>query len=331
MYIVSVGAADLLSRDEIRAFTRRSNFAGVVAIAWSWLVIAGCFAAVATVSTWAPIPYVGAVPVWLVFAVAVVVVGGRQLALAVAMHEAAHGTLFQSRWCNEVLVDWLCARPVWSDVGRYRVHHLGHHAHTGTDRDPDLGLALGEPMSRGSLVRKLLRDVSGLSGLRRVLGLLAIDSELLVYDVGGSPRRAPVRGAGHHLRALVRNVWRPVLANAVLFAMLALAGYAWVFSVWAVAYLTMFSVVIRVRSLAEHACTERTDDQLLNTRTTRAGWLARMTFAPLNVNYHLEHHLLPTVPYWQLPLLHRRLVSADALPLQSLARGYVHVLQLVSK
>ncbi|HTL36749.1 MAG TPA: fatty acid desaturase, partial [Kofleriaceae bacterium] len=221
--------------------------------------------------------------------------------------------------------------PVWSDTARYRVHHLGHHAHTGTDRDPDLGLALAEPMSRGSLVRKLLRDVTGLSGLRRVLGLLAIDAELLAYDVGGSPRRAPVRSAGHHVKALARNVWRPLFANAVLFALLAATGHAWVFSVWAVAYLTMFSLVIRVRSLAEHACTERTDDQLLNTRTTHANWLARMTFAPLHVNYHLEHHLLPTVPYWQLPQLHKRLAAADALPSQSVARGYLHVLQLVSR
>jgi fatty acid desaturase len=316
---VTVGAADLLTRDEIKAFTRRSNLAGTVAIAWTWAVIAGCFVAVALV----PHP--------AVFVAAVILVGGRQLALAVAMHEAAHGTLFRTKWCNEVLVDWLCARPVWSDVARYRVHHLGHHAHTGTDRDPDLGLALAEPMSRGSLVRKLLRDVSGLSGLRRVLGLLAIDAELLVYDVGGNPRRAPIRSRGHHLRALARNVWRPLLANAVILGVLALVGHAWVYSVWISAYLTMFSLVLRVRSLAEHACTERTDDQLLNTRTTRASLLARMTFAPLHVNYHLEHHLLPTVPYWQLPQLHRRLAAQDALPAQSLARGYVHVLELVSR
>jgi fatty acid desaturase len=133
------------------------------------------------------------------------------------------------------------------------------------------------------------------------------------------------------VRALARNIWRPLLANAALFAILAALGHAWVFSVWAVAYLTMFSLVVRIRSLAEHACTERTDDQLLNTRTTHANLLARMTFAPLHVNYHLEHHLLPTVPYWQLPGLHRRLAQSDALPSQSVARGYLHVLQLVSR
>jgi fatty acid desaturase len=312
-------AVDLLSREEIRAYTRRSNLAGALAVAWSWLVIAGCFAALALV----PHP--------LVFVATVILLGGRQLALAVAMHEAAHGTLFRSRWCNEVLTDWLCARPVWSDTARYRVHHLQHHAHTGTDRDPDLGLALAEPMSRASLARKLLRDITGASGLRRIVGLLAIDAELLAFDVGGSPRRAPVRSAGYHLRALARNLWKPLVANAAMFAALYALGHAWVYLAWVVAYLTMFSLVLRVRSLAEHACTVRTDDQLRNTRTTHAGLLARVTFAPLHVNYHLEHHLLPTVPWWRLPALHRMLVARDALPATSLARGYVHVLQLVSR
>jgi fatty acid desaturase len=315
---VSLGAADLLTRDEIRAFTRRSNLTGVLAVAWIWAGIAGCFALLA------------AVPHPAVFVLVVIVLGGRQLALAVAMHEAAHGTLFRTRWLNETFADWLCARPVWSDVARYREHHLGHHAHTGTERDPDLGLALAEPMTRGSLLRKLVRDITGASGVRRVIGLLAIDAEVLRYDVGGSPRRAPRRSAGYHLRALANNLWRPVLANAAMLAALYAAGHAWVYLAWIAAYLTMFSLVIRVRSLAEHACTERTDDQLRNTRTTHANLLARVAFAPLHVNYHLEHHLLPTVPWWRLPALHRTLAARGALPEASLARGYLHVLQLVT-
>ena len=58
-----MGASEVLSREEIRAFTRRSNLAGAVAIAWTWLVIAGCFAALA------------AVPHPAVFVAAVIVLG----------------------------------------------------------------------------------------------------------------------------------------------------------------------------------------------------------------------------------------------------------------
>src|SRR5688572_29155551 len=99
-------ASDVLSRDEIRALTRTSDAWGFAAIAWTWLVIAASFAALAR---W-PHP--------ATFAAAVIVLGGRQLALAVLMHEGAHGTLFRTRAVGDVLVDWLCGRPVWADVVR---------------------------------------------------------------------------------------------------------------------------------------------------------------------------------------------------------------------
>ncbi|HEY5949429.1 MAG TPA: fatty acid desaturase family protein [Kofleriaceae bacterium] len=311
-----VGAADLLTRDEIRAFTRPSNTAGAVAIAGTWLVIAAAFALLAR---W---PNPGT------FVVALVILGGRQLALAVAMHEAAHGTLFRTRWLNDTFADWTCGAPVWSDVERYRKHHLGHHAHTGTDRDPDLGLAPIEPMTRGSLARKIARDLTGVAGLRRLVALVLMDLELLTYNVGGAVRWNK-RGVRFHATAFVRNTFKIVASNLALYGLLALAGEGWLYLAWVVAWLTTFGLFLRIRMLAEHACLERTPDPLRNTRTTHASLLARATVAPLHVNYHLEHHLLPTTPWFRLPALHR--VLADRLPPTSMAESYVAVLRTVSR
>ena len=311
-----VGAADLLTRDEIRAFTRTSNVAGALAVGGTWLIIAATFYMLAR---W-PNPFV--------FAAAVVILGGRQLALAVAMHEGAHGTLFRTRWFNEVFADWACAAAVWSDVTRYRKHHLGHHAHTGTDRDPDLGLAPIKPMRRSSLARKIARDLTGVAGVRRLLALVLMDFELLTYNVGGGVRWNK-RGAGFHAKAFVRNTYKVFLINAALFAILALAGAGWLYLAWLVAWFTTFGLFLRIRMLAEHACLERTSDPMRNTRTTHASLLARATVAPLHVNYHLEHHLLPTTPWFRLPALHRAL--ADRLPASSAAPSYVAVLRTVSR
>jgi fatty acid desaturase len=308
-------AADLLTREEIRAFTRASDGAGIRAVVATWTVIAGTFVVLAR---WPhPVVFVGAV----------VVLGGRQLALAVMMHEAAHGTLFRRKWLNDRVADWICARPVGADVARYRKHHLGHHAHTGTERDPDLGLASAFPVTPASMARKLARDVSGVSGLRRLIGLLLMDAELLTYNVGGDARRVAYRGFGGHARALVRNGSGAVLANGVMLAALAATGHTWVYAAWAVANLTTYGLFLRIRSIAEHACMERSADPLRNTRTTRANVLARVTVAPLNVGHHLEHHLLPTVPYFRLPELGRALVERGAMPEASTAPGYVAVLR----
>jgi fatty acid desaturase len=306
-----------LTREQIRSLTRPSNLAGAFAVVSIWAVIAACFAALAR---W-PHP--------ITFVLVVVLLGGRQLALAVAMHEAAHGSLFRTRWLNEVLTDWLCAAPVWADVARYRRHHLAHHAYTGTERDPDLGLAPVEPISRASLLRKIARDVLGLSGLRRVAGLLLIDLELLTYNVGGVVLRAPRRGVMQHLRAGARNLCRPVVANLGLALALWALGIGWTYLAWVAGYLTTFSLFIRVRSLAEHAMMERDGDIFRNTRTTRAGLLARATVAPLCVNHHLEHHLLPTVPWFRLPALGRALSQANAIPATARASGYREVLRAV--
>ena len=105
----------IISSDEIRALTRRSDLWGFWAIGSTWAVIVGTFA---VLSRW-PSPWT--------FAASVVVLGGRQLALAILMHEAAHRTLFENRFLNDVATDWLCARPVHGHVEKYRKHHLQHH------------------------------------------------------------------------------------------------------------------------------------------------------------------------------------------------------------
>jgi fatty acid desaturase len=97
--------------------------------------------------------------------------------------------------------------------------------------------------------------------------------------------------------------------------------------VWVLAFLTLLPLFIRIRSIAEHGCLERTPDMFRNTRTTRAGWLARMTVAPVNVNYHLEHHVMASVPYYRLPQMHQWLRAKEALPE---APGYLDVLTLAS-
>src|SRR5207244_3537214 len=98
---------------------------------------------------------------------ALVGIGGRQLGFAILMHEAAHRSLFRSRRWNDVVGNWVCAYPVWSDLYPYRAYHLQHHAKTGTAEDPDLSLAAPFPVTRASLRRKIWRDLTGQTGWKR--------------------------------------------------------------------------------------------------------------------------------------------------------------------
>ncbi len=98
-----------------------------------------------------------------------------------------------------------------------------------------------------------------------------------------------------------------LITNAILLGALWASGHPWLYGVWVLAYVTPFPLFIRIRSMAEHACLETSDDPLRNTRTTHAGWLARATVAPIRVHYHVEPPLMASVPYFRLPKMHRML------------------------
>lgn len=314
---MSFNLKDVLTKEEIRELTAKSDLRGAWAVLRIYLTVAATFA------------LLGLYPHPLTFLFAVFILGGQQLACAILTHEAAHKTLFKNRWMNEVLADWMCARPTWTDVERYRQHHIAHHTHTGTDKDPDMSLVTPFPGTRRSLMRKFFRDLNGQTGIRRMVGLIGMDVGILKYTVAAEVERLPQEGRTwkEYIREGTKNMGPMIITNATMIAVLSLFDMAWVYSAWLIAYLTTFSLYVRIRSIAEHACTEGGPDMFKNTRTTYANWLARLTVAPMNVNYHLEHHVMASVPYYRLPQLHKKLLEKG---LVKPVRGYAEVLKLAS-
>src|SRR3990172_4074303 len=144
-----------LEAHDVRSLLALRDGRSWLSIATNWSLVAAAFALVAA----APNP--------LTIVAALFVIGGRQLGLAVLMHEAAHRTLLRDRRWNDLVGNWLCAYPIWSDIGPYRPYHLKHHAKTWTAEDPDLALANPFPITRASLRRKVWRDLSGRTGWKR--------------------------------------------------------------------------------------------------------------------------------------------------------------------
>lgn len=314
---------DLFSRDEIRMLTERSDSAGFAAIAFTWGVIVATLALLAFA---AQQPLVFAIPL---FAFGMMVLGGRHLALAILMHEASHGTLFKTKWLNDVFTDWVCARPIWNDVQRYKVHHFAHHTHTAQAGDTDLSLVDGLPCTRASLWRKFARDLSGLTGLKFLFGRVLMDAGVIAWTINAEVRRLPQDGRRwyDYPRHFVRNSWRTFVVQLVLLGLATAAGHAWLYGMFVLSYITPFPLILRIRSMAEHACTDTSTDMFLNTRSTRAGLLARMTVAPHRVNFHIEHHVMASVPFRKLPLMHRMLRERGAV---AEPPGYLDVLRRVS-
>lgn len=302
--------SDLFSREEITELTSKSDIHGSWAVLSTWAVIGGTFAAVA--STWEYLPAWGKL---LMCIAALIVLAGRQLALAIIMHDASHQSLFKTKRLNDVATDWLCARPIWNDLKKYRAHHIRHHSKTSTVDDPDLSLVAGFPTSKKSLMRKFLRDISGITGFKFAVGRVLMDTEKMEWTVSNDRRwiSQEARHWADYAKAFLKNSGGAIATNAALFSVLWVAGHPKLYALWVLAYLTPFPLFLRVRSMAEHAGMSTSNSALTNTRTTKAGYIARALVAPIHVNYHKEHHLMATVPYFKLPRMHQMLKD----------RGYV--------
>ena len=287
-----------LSRPEIAELLELHDARSWLSLAVDWGLV---FASFAVVAAW-PNP--------LTILAALFVIGARQLGLAVLMHEAAHRTLLRDRRWNDFVGSWLCAYPVWSDLRTYRRYHLQHHAKNWTAEDPDLGLATKHPVTRASMLRKISRDLSGRTGIKFARAAFARTFRRWWVD--------------EHARRAARGV---AVTNGVLLLSLAALGRPELYLLWAGAWLTTNTFVTRIRSIAEHNMVPDPADPLRNTRTTLARAWERLLVAPNRVNFHLEHHLLMTVPHYHLPRMHRLLAERGALDGALVARGYPGVLR----
>ncbi len=283
-----------LDADAIHRLAGRSDAMGAWLVFHCWGVILG---AVALFALW-PNP--------LTFLLAVVLIGSRQLGLAILMHDAAHNALFNNRRINEFAGEWLCGRPILAELASYRHYHLTHHRYTQTEKDPDLVLSAKFPTSHASLRRKFIRDLTGQTGVRQVVGQIVMSFRLAGDD---DAIAAATEDAALAFKA--RDLWKSLLVFLGVALLMSILGQWWYgLAFWLLPYLTWFQLVLRIRNIAEHGATEQSEDPLRNVRTTRAGPIARALLAPYWVNYHLEHHMIMHVPCWRLPDLHRALCDA---------------------
>lgn len=295
------------SPGQMAAVRARSDVKGLLCVAHAWAMIG---AMMALYALW-PNP--------LTFLLAVIIIGGRQLGLAILMHDAAHGVLMRTKWLNEWVGKWLLAYPVLGDMLSYRHYHLVHHRRTQQADDPDLGLSAPFPITRSSFRRKMWRDISGQTGFkqRKAQFLRAIGTKDMT------------------LAQRAQNYWERLgpqtVANAVLLALMTAFGkphYYLMF--WALPNITWQMVITRIRNIAEHAVVPDNDDVMRNARTTYASWWVRALVAPYWVNYHVDHHLLFYVPCYNLPKLHALLLAKGFGPSMEIQPNYWTVLKLAT-
>jgi len=265
--------SDFVSREELRKLSRTKDWQGALMLGGNLALLAGAFALAI---------------LWtnpLTILIAILLIAGRQLALSIVMHDCAHKSLFRTPWLNEFAGHWIGGAAVDVPLQLYRDYHLDHHRHAGTDKDPDQGLVKAYPVTKNSLRRKFIRDVTGETAVRDLI---------MAWRTPDWRQKTPF-----------------LMFQLALLAALTAAGAPWAIALWWAARIFVYPAIMRLRNIGEHGVAiDRYDTEpRLNTHTTIANWFERLLLAPNNVNYHLEHHMFAAIPPYNLPRLHKLLAS----------------------
>jgi hypothetical protein len=190
---------------------------------------------------------------------------------------------------NDWVGRWLLGYPAFVPLEAYRRGHMAHHRDEFGPDEPDMNLYVGYPITRRSLGRKLRRDALGRSGWKNLRGLL------LAFR---SPTARPL-------------AVRILAAQVVIVGVLTAFGRPelWLF-LWFLPWMTVWRVINRLRSIAEHGGMTRSSDRRLTTHVVRQRPMARFWMVPYNTGWHLAHHVDRGVPFRNLPRLHAELVAS---------------------
>lgn len=233
---------------------------------------------------------------WFVLLPAILVMGLVLNVCAAFIHEGVHNLIVRSRSGNRWL-GFLCGVPILLSVSAYRTIHLLHHAHEGGELDPD---GIDGPARRGVKL-----------GLWYYLFLTIGGYFYLPYVFIESLRRARPQMR----RAIIFEY--TLIAIIFICAVVAL-GWVVIVKLWLLplAAAVQFN---NLRSLAEHALMSSGETALF-TRTVISNHFVR--FMLCNLNFHLEHHLFPAIPWYNLPAVHRLLAPEYERGIFSVYRSY---------
>ncbi len=288
-----------LPADVVKRLNRIDTVKSSLAVIETFGVMA--LAIAAAVIWWHPVTVV----------LAILVIATRQQACFVLAHDAAHYRMYETRWLND-----LVGRAVGTAVGistcTYRVVHRLHHNHLYEAQDPDIPLHGGYPRGAGYLAKKLAKDLLGFTAYKTYayfFGAPAIND-----DDGGNANR-PLNDTAPALRAAARRDRWVVVAFHVAAPMVAFAaGYGIEYLLlWVLPLVTVLQPMLRLRAICEHGAVDDLRSPLKAARTnTGPAWLMWLFF-PHHVHYHIEHHLYPAIPHYNLAAAHKAMREAGLL------------------
>lgn len=230
-------------------------------------------------------------------------------------HESSHGTAFKTDWLNNLLYE-VASFMVLRESIPWRWSHTRHHSDTIiVGRDPEIAVP------RPPDIKALLLKCINFQAFRRYLKNIALHSMGKV-----TPEEATYIPSSEYPKVFFR-----ARVYAVIYAIIiGLCVYyqTWLPFVFVLGPNLYGAWLMPIYGWTQHAgLAENVLDHRLNCRTMKLNFVHRFLY--WNMNYHLEHHMFPLVPYHALPKLHELIKDDCPEPYPSLTAAYREIIPAV--
>ena len=232
-------------------------------------------------------------------------------------HETGHGTAFQTDWLNNALYE-VTSFMVFRESVPWRWSHTRHHTDTIiVGRDPEI------VVPRPADIVSMILDFFGLKHVPAELRKMVIHAggEITPAEsnyIPQSEHKKVMRRARIYLLIYASVIGSAIYANSWLPLMY--IGLPSFYGSW----------LMRVYGHTQHTgLAENVTDHRLNSRTVYMNFINRYLY--WNMNYHVEHHIFPLVPYHVLPKLHALMKNDCPEPYNGLWEAWKEIIPTVFK
>ena len=235
---------------------------------------------------------------WFFYLIALLVIGSRQRALTTILHDSAHGILVKNKSLNWVLGTFCSGYLIFQQMIPYKKSHCyEHHSHLGDPKlDPDFKFYLEEglyyPQSpRDFLVKHIIKPL-----------LLFKVPQYILYLV-----KYRLFGKGCDLyETIIMLVYLSTIVSASVW----FGFWDELILFWLVPYITVFQVLGYFIEISEHyPLVGNNMVDLYMTRNRFSPWYEAFFTSIHGENFHLIHHLMPSLPFWNLAKAHKMLLA----------------------
>ena len=195
-------------------------------------------------------------------------------------HEGVHGTLHNIKWVNN-LIGSLTGYLVLQSMAGYRVLHLKHHRHLNRKGDPGL---LNTYVSNKYII--MIMEWGYL-----LFGYIAFLSII--------PYQGFKQGNKKDKKLIIKDLIFIVL---FIWFITSVMPFSWLLHGWLIP-MVFVHFMMNIRGMSQHLMLEDYNDPYKGARTIKTNSI--VDFFLCNENYHIEHHLYPNVPWYNLKKVHK--------------------------